>query len=109
MASEPGAAPQQSAWVGGDGRCVEGRGGKAALRFAAFAIVVILGCPGSPAAGDDEDIEGPVSVRVYPYVSPRPATVQLRIRLTPHRANRHLVVEVDSPSLFRSSLIRLDG
>jgi hypothetical protein len=82
-----------------------------AIRLAVFAIICILGCPGDLwAAEDDENNEGPaVSVRAYPYVSSRPATVQLRIRLTPHQANRRLIVEVDSPSLFRSSLIPLDG
>jgi hypothetical protein len=33
----------------------------------------------------------------------------VRIRLTPHHANRRLIVEVDSPSQFHSSLIPLDG
>jgi hypothetical protein len=81
-----------------------------AIRLAAFAIVVVLGCQGDPWAVEDrENNEGSVSVWVYPYVSPRPATVQVRIRLTPHHANRRLIVEVDSPAPFRSSLIPLEG
>jgi hypothetical protein len=80
-----------------------------AIRLAAFAIIIILGCPGRPWAAEDEDAGDSLALRVYPYVSPRPATVKLRIRLTPHHANRRMIVEVDSLSLFRSSLIPLDG
>jgi hypothetical protein len=81
-----------------------------AVRLAVFAIVFVLGCREGPLAAEDrEDTEGSVSVGVYPYVSSRPATVQVRIKLTPHHANRRLIVEVDSPALFRSSLISLDG
>jgi hypothetical protein len=91
MASEP-----RSAWTG-------------AIRLAVLAIIFILGCPAGPRGAEDEDAGDSVAVRVYPYVSPQPATVQLRIQLTPHQANRRLIVEVDSLSLFRSSLIPLDG
>jgi hypothetical protein len=70
----------------------------------AVAAAAVLAMP-PPADGGDEVL----TVRTSPELSPEPGLVRLLIRLEPNEANRSLVVELDSPAMFRSSLITLDG
>ena len=71
------------------------------------ALVAVLAAYSVTAAVAQTD--GLLSVRASPSVSSEPGTVDLLIRLDRDDANRALTVEVDSPNLFRSSLIQLDG
>jgi hypothetical protein len=71
-----------------------------------IAVVLMVGAAGFAEAADDG---GAVSVRVMDHVSHEPATIRLVITLIPDDANRVLSVELESLSLFRSSLVPLDG
>ena len=70
----------------------------------AVAAAVVLATP-PPADGGDEAL----TVKASPELSPEPGLVHLLIRLEPSEANRSLLVELDSPAMFRSSLITLEG
>jgi hypothetical protein len=74
------------------------------LASVTVAAVVCSVCHEARAAQD-----GGVSVQASPTVTAEPGVVRLLIRLDRDEANRALVVEVDSPDLFRSSVISLDG
>lgn len=75
--------------------------------FMTSAMVSALAIFSLTAAGaHTQDV---LSVQASPSVSAEPGAVHLLIRLNRDSANRALMVEVDSPDLFRSSLIPLDG
>jgi hypothetical protein len=61
-----------------------------------------LGAPFAWGAGD-------LSVHASPPVSIDPGRVTIVVRHVPRADDRSLTIEIDSPSMLRSSLIDLDG
>jgi hypothetical protein len=53
--------------------------------------------------------EQPLDLRVSPRNCLSPCTIRAIIFADPHASNRALVLELDSPAYFRSSVITLDG
>ena len=53
--------------------------------------------------------ESPLEVTVYPRTCGSPCTIRVTVRIERHASNRAFVLELDSWSYFRSSVIPLDG
>jgi hypothetical protein len=75
------------------------------IQLAAVLIVVVASSSGPSSAIADDHL----SVQASPYSSMQPGRVQLLVRVERDEANRSIVIVVDSPSLFRSSLVPLNG
>jgi hypothetical protein len=69
------------------------------------ALMVLLGA----LTPEPAQTSGILLVRATPEVSREPAAVRLMVRVDPDEANRTLLVGVDSPDLYRSSLITVSG
>jgi hypothetical protein len=74
----------------------------------AWSVACILSmlawCPTLGLAADEA-----LSVVASPSLSPAPALIRLLVRVERDSANRSLLIEMNSPALFRSSLITLEG
>jgi hypothetical protein len=75
------------------------------IQLAAAVTTTVLWLSGTTAAMAEDHL----SVHASPYTSIEPARVRLLVRVERNEANRSMVIVVDSPRLFRSSLIPLNG
>jgi hypothetical protein len=75
------------------------------IQLAAAVTTTVLWLSGTTAATAEDHL----SVQASPYTSIEPARVRLLVRVERDKANRSMVIVVDSPRLFRSSLIPLNG
>ena len=75
------------------------------IQLVAIVIVMAASWSGPRAAIADDHL----SVEASPYTSMQPGRVRLLVRVERDDANRGMEIVVDSPSLFRSSLIPLNG
>lgn len=79
-------------------------------RAPAFVVgVLVVAAAAGVVAARSSRVAGEVSVRASPPFSIEPGFVDLLIRHVPQKSDRALVVEIESASMFRSSLIPLDG
>jgi hypothetical protein len=52
---------------------------------------------------------GPITITIRPAFASEPGGVRIVAEVEPHRQNRWLVIEADSPAFFRASRRQLDG
>lgn len=71
---------------------------------AAMVLVVCMLAAGAAVRARDN-----VSLTCNPAVGMAPATVQITVRVEPHKAHRTLTVEADSGMFYTSSSVTLDG
>jgi hypothetical protein len=73
-----------------------------------FRVAAFMTMAGSVLASD-ASAQTAIEIRVSSRYAMAPALVRGLIRVAPHRDNRVLRVEIDSPAFFRSSDVPLEG